>query len=501
MVQLDHIDPSEDTFRILLTTDNHVGYLESDPIRGRDSHNTFTEILNVANEKEVDFILQAGDLFHTNNPSLTSYHHVAKVIRENCLGSKPIEYQLLSDPGESLSTNWPIEFDPNINVGLPIYAISGNHDDATGEDMLSPLDLLAEAGLLNHFGKVENEHITIHPLLFNKGNTNLALYGMGNVKEERLMKTMSNGDLTFLEPAEGDWFSIFALHQNHVHRPGVKVVEEGSLPPFLDFILWGHEHDIRKGVNDISDSFVLQGGSSVATSLSEGESGDKMIWLLSVRGKDFALESIKLKTVRPFVFSDVSLKANGVDYDQKSMLKWLIKQVEFLIAKANKKGNGDMLPLVRMRVDYSGGYDMENTRYFSNRFVGLVANINDVVTYHQKKRKQLTFSNSNNESIDKEIDDIEQNEENKPEEIVEMIKDEIGELIMLNKDTFATTLERYLHDGKGLGDYVKKEEKIYSDILDKLEITEVEDTVGLRKRLTTMTKQLGKQIQFAEQNT
>jgi hypothetical protein len=45
----------EDTIRILLATDNHVGYLERDPIRGQDSINTFREILQLAVKNDVGY--------------------------------------------------------------------------------------------------------------------------------------------------------------------------------------------------------------------------------------------------------------------------------------------------------------------------------------------------------------------------------------------------------------------------------------------------------------
>lgn len=44
--------------------------------------------------------------------------------------------------------------DPNLNVGLPIFTIHGNHDDPTGADSLSAVDILSTAGLVNYFGKV-----------------------------------------------------------------------------------------------------------------------------------------------------------------------------------------------------------------------------------------------------------------------------------------------------------------------------------------------------------
>jgi DNA repair exonuclease SbcCD nuclease subunit len=44
--------------------------------------------------------------------------------------------------------------DPNLNVGLPIFTIHGNHDDPTGADSISAVDILSTAGLVNYIGKV-----------------------------------------------------------------------------------------------------------------------------------------------------------------------------------------------------------------------------------------------------------------------------------------------------------------------------------------------------------
>ena len=38
---------------IMLATDNHIGYMERDPIRGQDSINTFKEILQLAVKHDV----------------------------------------------------------------------------------------------------------------------------------------------------------------------------------------------------------------------------------------------------------------------------------------------------------------------------------------------------------------------------------------------------------------------------------------------------------------
>jgi double-strand break repair protein MRE11 len=52
---------------------------------------------------------------------------------------------------------------PNLNVGLPVFTIHGNHDDPAGTDNLSAVDMLSAAGLLNYFGKVVRD---VHTLNF-----------------------------------------------------------------------------------------------------------------------------------------------------------------------------------------------------------------------------------------------------------------------------------------------------------------------------------------------
>ena len=54
----------DSSFKILVTTDNHMGFKESDPIVGEDSFNSFEECLKIANNENVDFVLLGGDLFH-----------------------------------------------------------------------------------------------------------------------------------------------------------------------------------------------------------------------------------------------------------------------------------------------------------------------------------------------------------------------------------------------------------------------------------------------------
>ncbi|KAK9456781.1 Mre11 DNA-binding presumed domain-containing protein [Dipodascopsis uninucleata] len=410
------------TIRILISSDNHVGYNERDPIRGDDSWRSFEEVMKIAKDKDVDMVLLAGDLFHENKPSRKSLYQVVKILRENCYGDRPCELELLSDARLALQDAFGhINYeDPNINVSIPVLAISGNHDDSAGEGHLAPLDIISATGLVNHFGRVpENDNIVIAPLLFQKGFTRIAIYGMANVRDERLYRTFRDHKVKFLRPdrtssSESEWFNIMAVHQNHHSHTETGYLPENFLPNFLDLVVWGHEHEciLDPQVNPETGFSVIQPGSSVATSLCEGEAVEKFVGLLTITGKKFEIQRIRLKTVRPFIMKDVILsRDSGFAANSKNkgqVIRWLIDQVDQLISEANNKWREDSkgengylatdeppLPLIRLRVEYSGGYEVENPRRFSNRFVGRVANVNDIVQFYRKK--SVTSSGKRND--------------------------------------------------------------------------------------------------------
>ena len=49
----DEEDVNDDIIRLLIATDNHLGYQEKDPTRGGDSYAAFEEILKLGREKQV----------------------------------------------------------------------------------------------------------------------------------------------------------------------------------------------------------------------------------------------------------------------------------------------------------------------------------------------------------------------------------------------------------------------------------------------------------------
>jgi double-strand break repair protein MRE11 len=196
---------------------------------------------------------------------------------------------------------------------------------------------------------------------------------------------------------------------------------ENFLPDFLDLVVWGHEHEclINPRLNPETNFHVMQPGSSVATSLVPGEAVPKHVSLLSIKGRDFTTENIRLKTVRPFIMREIILaedkKAckiakNSSERGRLDLTRHLMTIVEELISEAqaeweeaqesrSQHSNPDdedenltpPLPLIRLRVETTappegGTFDTENPQRFSNRFVGKVANTSDVVQFYKKKK-------------------------------------------------------------------------------------------------------------------
>jgi len=165
--------------------------------------------------------------------------------------------------------------------------------------------MLSVAGLVNYIGKVElplsdapADGIAVRPVLLRKGNTHLGLYGIGNIKDARMhFELRSNRVRMYMPKDKEDWFNVLLLHQNRCGQSTISLVfqifslerafrvkhgpqesvPEGLFDDSIDLVIWGHEHDCRIRPEPVAGKryFISQPGSSVATSLAEGEAIDK----------------------------------------------------------------------------------------------------------------------------------------------------------------------------------------------------------------------------------
>lgn len=80
------------------------------------------------------------------------------------------------------------------------------------------------SGLLNYMGKydlpvsnadAQQTGIAIRPVLLRKGDTFLGLYGVGNVKDQRMhFELRSNRVRMYMPRNKNEWFNMLLLHQN-----------------------------------------------------------------------------------------------------------------------------------------------------------------------------------------------------------------------------------------------------------------------------------------------
>jgi double-strand break repair protein MRE11 len=150
---------------------------------------------------------------------------------------------------------------------------------------LTAIDILSVTGLLNHFGKTRDvEDIRMAPVLLRKGRTHLSMYGLGAIRDERLHRAFVQEQVRLFRPLDGDteegfegWFNLCLLHQNRAAHGLTNHIPEHFIDGCMDLIIWGHEHECRivPEWNAQRDFYVSQPGSSVATSLSEGEAKSK----------------------------------------------------------------------------------------------------------------------------------------------------------------------------------------------------------------------------------
>ncbi|KAF4008801.1 hypothetical protein G4228_000203 [Cervus hanglu yarkandensis] len=270
-------------------------------------------------------------------------------------------------------------------------------------DALCALDILSCAGFVNHFGRsMSVEKIDISPVLLQKGSTKIALYGLGSIPDERLYRMFVNKKVTMLRPKEDEnsWFNLFVIHQNRSKHGSTNFIPEQFLDDFIDLVIWGHEHEckIAPTKNEQQLFYVSQPGSSVVTSLSPGEAVKKHIGLLRIKGRKMNMQKIPLRTVRQFFMDDVVLADHPDIFNPDNpkvtqvIQNFCLEKVEEMLENAERERLGNSRqpekPLIRLRVDYSGGFEPFSVLRFSQKFVDRVANPKDVIHFFRHREQK-----------------------------------------------------------------------------------------------------------------
>ena len=135
-------------------------------------------------------------------------------------------------------------------------------------------------------------------------------FSLSKVKFLRPAKECGGGGANNNHGKEKKWFNIFTLHQNRdLGRGSKNCVHKSMIPKWMDLVMWGHEHEclINPSESLVGTFRIVQPGSSVATSLTAGESRRKQVGLLEIKRQQFRLRPLTLTCMRGFAVGDVSV--------------------------------------------------------------------------------------------------------------------------------------------------------------------------------------------------
>eukprot|EP01036_Dinobryon_divergens_P028379 gene28380-37312_t len=483
----------DETIRIIVATDNHLGFSERDPIRCDDCFAAFEEILQTAKSKQADFILLAGDLFHENKPSRRTLHSTIELLRLYCLGSDPVYIEILNDQSEIFKNTFGRANyeDPYQSVSMPIFSIHGNHDDPSREgglgDSLAALDLLSASNLINYFGKADSvEDIEVTPILIRKGSTNIAIYGLGAMRDERLNRMWNMKKVRFVrltaEQGRDDFFNIFLIHQNRDLGRGTKnCIHESMIPEWMDLVIWGNEHECQPNLAEslVGTYRILQPGSSIACSLNVSESSQfpKHMAFVEVREKKFRMKPIRFSQVRQFVYGELRLQdfeflqpnnpkiddqikgvlttkinemiLEGRNEVQESLASDFRQQPKFRIRDPHKV-------LVRLKVDYAG-FTAINFPRFTSQFAADVSNAPSIILAAKKRKDTLLRSTRATGGGEEEEDALRQLMGDGEDEVPKVrIEDLVNEMLSASKHSLSLLTESEV--AQALDDFIVKKQ-------------------------------------------
>ena len=129
------------TFTIMICSDTHLGYKEKDPVLSNDSFDSFEEVLSLANNRKVDFLIHGGDLFHEHKVSKETLIRTEDLLSRHIFGESHQAFRIATKI--ELNTR-----ETNLSVRLPIFIIHGNHDDPGGLGNMSNVDIVKSARLV-----------------------------------------------------------------------------------------------------------------------------------------------------------------------------------------------------------------------------------------------------------------------------------------------------------------------------------------------------------------
>ncbi|GEM_PF-141817 len=237
-----------DCVKIGIFSDCHFGFGEGSE-RARDAVEQATQAMEGVLSHQVDFILLAGDLFDTNEPTPEAYHQAFECFSHaNRAADSKVSIQKVLREG----TQIPVLFH-----GVPIVSIHGTHEHRPRE-FTNALEVLEQSGAIVHLHANHCE-ITLN-------NETVCVHGLSGVPEKVAKQVLANWNPKPIEHA----CNLLVIHQSiseflPTDDEMAVSISLTDLPAGFDWIINGHLHWPHS--TQFEGKRFLLTGSTVATQL------------------------------------------------------------------------------------------------------------------------------------------------------------------------------------------------------------------------------------------
>jgi len=324
-------------FKFLHVSDVHLGYRQYKlKEREQDFYLAFRDACtHYAIEREVDFVLLGGDLFHQRHISPQTYNQASYVFR-----------QLQK-------------------ADIPVIAIEGNHDfrDNTqhSSNQGSWYEALAQSGLLyflypqtNKDGDLIFNPLSLGGRFLGGGYIDLPIKGQlvrivgcpwyGFHAGDKLQEYAQHIEL--LQQEKRADFCIFAFHGGHedylpVGRGGVAGSDFQALADVVDYVALGHIHQYYIKTDKAGKNFLFNPGSTEANSIAEAKIERGVLYVEVSPGKKVDYELCKDYYQRPFI----DLRQPGSHQSLEELISNTCQQIQ---AQIQRKPH--LKPVVQVRL-------------------------------------------------------------------------------------------------------------------------------------------------------
>ncbi|MEJ5292654.1 MAG: exonuclease SbcCD subunit D [Candidatus Methanosuratincola sp.] len=193
--------------------DLHLGAV-SDPKMKVLESSTLERAFRICEERGVDFVIIAGDIFHINIPDLAVVKEAVEIFKRFA------------------------------DTGRKIYVVYGSHDFSPNSTSI--IDILEAAGVVVRVGKPAAAEGKLRPEVVTDGRTGAKITGISGRRASLEKEAFVDLDRDYLKSVEG--FKIFVFHTGllEMRKEGEKFdgISQSALPEGFDYYAGGHVHRV-----------------------------------------------------------------------------------------------------------------------------------------------------------------------------------------------------------------------------------------------------------------